>query len=28
MLFNDECRVEKDPDRVARLATEKVLGLA
>jgi para-nitrobenzyl esterase len=28
MLFNDECRVEKDPDRVARLAMEKVLGLA
>jgi para-nitrobenzyl esterase len=28
MLFNDECRVEKDPDRVARVAMEKALGLA
>ncbi len=28
MLFNDECRVEEDPDRVARIAMEKSLGLA
>ena len=28
MLFKDECRVDKDPDRVARLAMEKTLGLA
>jgi para-nitrobenzyl esterase len=28
MLFNDECRVEKDPDGVARVAMEKALGLA
>lgn len=28
MLFNDECRLEKDPDREARLAIEKTLGLA
>jgi para-nitrobenzyl esterase len=27
MLFNDECRVEKDPDKVARLAMEKTLGI-
>ncbi len=27
MLFNDECRLEKDPDRGARLAMEKALGL-
>jgi para-nitrobenzyl esterase len=28
MLFNDECRVERDPDEVARVAMEKALGLA
>ena len=28
MLFNDECRVEKDPDRGPRLVMEQVLGLA
>jgi para-nitrobenzyl esterase len=28
MLFNDECRMEKDPDRAARVAMEKALGLA
>jgi len=28
MLFNANCRVERDPDRVAREAMEKVLGLA
>jgi para-nitrobenzyl esterase len=27
MLFNDDCRAENDPDRVARLAMEKALGL-
>ena len=28
MLFNNESRVEQDPDRVARLAMEQVLKLA
>ena len=28
MLFNDECHLEKDPDRGARVAMEKTLGLA
>ena len=28
MLFNNESRVENDPDRAARLAMEKVLKLS
>ena len=28
MLFNDECRVESDPDRSARIVMERVLHLA
>ena len=27
MLFNNDCRVEQDPDREPRLAMEHVLGL-
>jgi para-nitrobenzyl esterase len=27
MLFNNDCRVEPDPDRAARLAMEQVLNL-
>jgi para-nitrobenzyl esterase len=28
MLFNDECRVESDPDRGPRIAMERVLKLS